>query len=75
MRTPVRERHLPLEAQADFERRNGITRVHHRARRRLSGTDLDFMIHTSDTSPFPFHHGNSGLHLGAGVPLNTGGSQ
>jgi hypothetical protein len=35
------------------------------------GTDLDFMIHTSDQSPFPFYHGNWGLHLGVGTRLGA----
>lgn len=34
------------------------------------GTDLDFMIHTSDQSPFPFYHGNWGLQFGAGARLS-----
>ena len=35
------------------------------------GADLDFMIHTSDQSPFPFYHGNWGLHLGVGTRLRA----
>jgi hypothetical protein len=33
------------------------------------GADLDFMIHTSNDSPFPFYHGNWGLQFGAGARL------
>jgi hypothetical protein len=34
--------------------------------------DGDFMIHTADTSPFPFYHGNWSLQVGASVRLNRG---
>lgn len=37
---------------------------------RVAG-DLDFMIHTSDQSPFPFYHGNWGLQLGVGTRLRS----
>ena len=33
------------------------------------GTDLDFLIHTSDQSPFSFYHGNWGFQFGAGARL------
>jgi hypothetical protein len=33
------------------------------------GTDLDFLIHTSDQSPFSFYHGNWGFQFGAGMRL------
>jgi outer membrane protein with beta-barrel domain len=34
------------------------------------GADLDFMIHTSNDSPFPFYHGNWGVQFGAGARLS-----
>jgi hypothetical protein len=35
------------------------------------GTDLDFLIHTSDQSPFSFYHGNWGVQLGVETRLRS----